>query len=214
MKWSAENLIQLQEKYAERFREAPLNFESIKAVAGLDAAYKGNLIVACSYIKNLRTGEEKASFAVGKVNFPYIPGFLAFREGPWLLAALKKADLKPDLIFVDGNGLLHPRRAGLAVFVGVKTAIPTIGFTKNPFYLKGKKCEKESRGFIFLDGKKAGLWVCRRGVRRPVFLSPGNLITPEDCLKAYLLFSNSRIPFPVRKAHQLARRKLLELADI
>ncbi len=210
MRWSAERLSLLQEKYASHFEEKPLNLEKVKIVAGVDAAYSGDRIAVCAFASS-SDGRSWKVVLSGKTAFPYLPGFFAFREGPWAVAAVRRLPVKPDLLFVDGNGRLHPRKAGLAVFVGVRLALPTVGFTKNPFYMKEKRCSGEGWGVVKVEGERLGIWFCRRGWIRPVFLSQGNLIGLDDCLRAYLKFSNFKVPFPLRQAHHFARQELERL---
>ncbi len=190
-------LAEVQRRYSSLYR--PGKYIPAERVAGLDCAYRGNF-VACAGVLWERSGRIlEARKVEGKVLFPYLSGFFAFREGPWLVALLRKFTLKPDLVFVDGNGLLHPRGAGLAVFVGVRCGLPTVGISKRP--LKGMAWDC-SREVVKLQG---GYAFCRRGWKRPVFISPGNLLSPEEALRAYMDLSPHKIPPPLRIAHRLSK---------
>ncbi len=193
-------LADIQRDYASRFQEG--RYYPAEKIAGLDCSYRGDIIVCGGVIlgRDGRTLEEKT--VRGRVFFPYISGFFAFREGPWLLALIKRFSQRPDLVFVDGNGLLHPRRAGLAVFVGIRSGLPVVGVSKRP--TEGLIWECQGKAF-YLNG---GFALCRPGWKRPVYISPGNLLTPEEALKAYEENSPAKIPPSLRKAHLLARRLL------
>jgi len=193
---------EVQRKYSSLY--IPEKYRPAEKIAGLDCAYRKELI-ACSGVLWERSGKILETRNVkGRVLFPYLSGFFAFREGPWLVALLRKFTLKPDLVFVDGNGLLHPRRAGLAVFVGVRGGLPTVGISKRPLRGLPWDCGKE---IVELSG---GYALCRKGWKRPIFISPGNLLSPEQALRAYLDLSPHKIPAPLRKAHLSARRLLYE----
>ncbi len=195
-------LVEIQGAYSSLYR--PGKYIPAEKVAGLDCAYRGDL-VACAGVLWERSGKILETRKVeGRVLFPYLSGFFAFREGPWLVALLRKFATKPDLVFVDGNGLLHPRRAGLAVFVGVRCDLPTVGISKRP--LKGLAWDC-SREVVDLSG---GYAFCRKGWKRPVFISPGNLLSPREALRAYTDLSPRKIPPPLREAHRLSRRLLHE----
>ncbi|MDQ1034926.1 deoxyinosine 3'endonuclease (endonuclease V) [Streptomyces sp. V3I8] len=105
-------------------------------VTGVDVAYddERDVVVAAAVVLDAATLDVVAeSTAVGRVPFPYVPGLLAFRELPAVLAALEALPCAPGLVVCDGYGLAHPRRFGLASHLGVLTGLPTIGVAKNPF---------------------------------------------------------------------------------
>src|SRR5690349_17324293 len=105
-------------------------------VTGVDVAYDDDrdIVAAAAVVLDAATLEvvEEAT-AVGRVSFPYVPGLLAFREIPTVLAALEKLRADPGLVVCDGYGRAHPRRFGLASHLGVLTGLPVIGVAKNPF---------------------------------------------------------------------------------
>lgn len=105
-------------------------------VTGVDVAYddERDVVVAAAVVLDAATLEVVAeATAVGRVSFPYVPGLLAFREIPTVLAALDALPCPPGLVVCDGYGLAHPRRFGLASHLGVLTGLPVIGVAKNPF---------------------------------------------------------------------------------
>lgn len=193
-----EKLKAIQLKYAKLFKESePKNVEII---AGVDCHYKDDNIFCVAVSMNSEGIITEKAMISGKVYFPYVPTFLAFREGPWMVSAIRKLKHPPDLIFVDGNGRLHPLKAGLAVFVGVKTEISTIGFSKNPMRGLPSACKERIRLI-----ENEGAAVCRKNWKKPIYISPGNLISLESALKIYFEISTNKIPPPLKKAHSIAK---------
>ncbi len=142
------------------------------------------------------------------VAFPYIPGLLSFREAPSLLRAFLKLKQAPDLIFIDGHGLAHPRSAGIACHIGVLLDRPVIGCAKS--VLVGT-CEDPgpSRGSVSYlydgEGRVTGAAVRTRNRVRPVFVSIGHRIGLSQGIRFTLSCGKGyRIPEPLRQAHLLA----------
>jgi deoxyribonuclease V len=145
--------------------------------------------------------------ASGNLNFPYIPGLLSFRELPLTLAACEKLTITPDLIIVDGQGIAHPRRFGLASHLGVIMDIPTIGCAKSR--LCGTHLEPENKpghysNLIDKNEKIGAVLRTKYGVK-PVYVSVGHKISMEtaviwvmNCCRGY------RLPQPTRLAHLAA----------
>jgi len=141
--------------------------------------------------------------------FPYIPGLLAFRELPAVLAALERLPQKPDLLITDGHGLSHPRRFGIACHLGVLTDIPTIGCAKS--LLVGSAPEVGgavgARSPLVLDGSVVGYAVRTRADVKPIFVSTGHRVSPETAVDIILACCRRfRLPEPIRAAHNAAGR--------
>ena len=115
-------------------RELSASPRDIRSVAGLDAAYCGNYaagaVVVVTY-PDLR--EMCRATAIRQAGFPYIPGYLSFREGPVLYEAFRTLPCAPDLLLFHGHGIAHPKKLGLAAHLGVLLGIPSIGVAKHPF---------------------------------------------------------------------------------
>jgi deoxyribonuclease V len=147
----------------------------------------------------------------GRAAFPYVPGLLAFREVPWLLAALRDLDARPDVLVCDGYGIAHPRRFGLACHLGVLTGLPSIGVAKTPYV--GEHTEPAAgRGAHteLLDGGETVGRVLRTqdGVR-PVFVSVGHGIDLDTASELVLrLAPHHRLPETTRAADHLGRMAL------
>ena len=203
------NLIKAQNLIAKRVKLQKLNRQPC-FIAGVDVAYAKEDAMGIGAGVVLSFPElvpvEKV-IILKPVKFPYIPGFLSFREAPIMISVVRAFKKKVDLIFVDGQGIAHPRKAGVATHIGVILKIPTIGCAKKPL-LKDFVFPKDERGFaeaIVLNGEKVG-WVLRtrKGVK-PIFVSPGNLVSLEDALNFTLAVTRKyRLPEPIRLAHQLS----------
>lgn len=148
------------------------------------------------------------------VDFPYIPGLLSFRESPVILAAYEKLSLKPDLMLVDGQGIAHPRRFGIASHLGVLLDMPTIGCAKSvlcgTFGSLGTKAGSTSE--IEHEGEVIGLALRTKANVRPVYVSIGHKVDlttavswVSNCCRGY------RLPEPTRLAHLAASGNLPEI---
>jgi deoxyribonuclease V len=150
------------------------------------------------------------------LDFPYVPGFLSFREVPALLAALKKLKVQPDLLFCDGQGYAHPRRMGLASHLGVWLDRPTIGCAKNILVGTHGQLKKEAGSWTELvdGGERIGAAVRTRAGVRPVYVSQGNRVSLETAIRLTLEVTDGfRIPRPTREADWFTKevkRKYLE----
>ncbi len=193
----------------------PLKSEPVY-IAGVDAAFSEDRVFAavCLYRYPEMALVEQAT-AVRQITFPYVPGYLLFREGPATIAALHKLRKKPEVILVDGHGIAHTRGIGSASHLGVLLDIPTIGCAK-----------KRLVGHYRMPGEKKGNWTelvfkkCTVGAVlrtrdrvRPLFLSPGHRIDLQDAIRITLgCVGRYRVPEPLRCADILSRKKKLECA--
>ncbi|MDP8245358.1 MAG: endonuclease V [Candidatus Hinthialibacter antarcticus] len=136
---------------------------------------------------------------------PYVPGFLSFREGPLIEACLEGLKMKPDVLICDGQGYAHPRRAGLACHVGVKTGIPSIGCAKSPLIGTHETLPEEAGSWVDLihNHEKVGEVVRTRSGVSPLYISPGHQIDFEMSTQIILsLCRGLRQPEPIRAAHR------------
>jgi deoxyribonuclease V len=181
----------------------------IRCVAGGDVSFSrksGRIwagVVVLSF-PDLTKIEEK--WIQDKVEFPYIPGLLSFREVPILLEALRRLGSDPDLIICDGQGVAHPRGLGLASHLGLHVNRATIGCAKSRLVgeFSEVKKEKGSHTPLWYKEQMVGAVVrTRRGVK-PLFISPGNRITLDESVKIVLeCCGKYRMPEPTRQAHLL-----------
>ncbi|MFP4115585.1 MAG: endonuclease V [Candidatus Aenigmatarchaeota archaeon] len=176
-------------------------------VGGVDAAYGNGEGYAVLYVWDEERSKEYVSKIQSEVKFPYIPTYLAFRELPLLLEAVEKAEVRPDVVMVDGNGILHPERFGLASHLGVETDIPTLGVAKSKLCgrIKGKIAHETPTVEVEMSGERRGYaLLSSERAEKPIYISPGHRIGCEESLDLVRKYCNYKVPKPVRKAHILA----------
>ncbi|WP_077800983.1 endonuclease V [Streptomyces sp. JHA26] len=183
-------------------------------VTGVDVAYddERDVVAAAAVVLDAATLAVVAeATAVGRISFPYVPGLLAFREIPTVLAALQALPCPPGLVVCDGYGLAHPRRFGLASHLGVLTGLPTIGVAKNPFTFVHDD-PKTPRGSTspLLDGaEEVGRALRTRDAVKPVFVSVGHRVSLDNaCAHTLALTPAYRLPETTRRADALCRAAL------
>lgn len=139
---------------------------------------------------------------------PYIPGLLGFREVPALMVALDRLPVQPDLILVDGHGIAHPRRFGVACHLGVLRDVPTIGVAKS--LLVGEIAGEGPRAPIVWKGEVIGMALRTRARANPILVSPGHRISLETAVAwVEACLRGRRLPEPTRHAHEAATRQRL-----
>lgn len=147
-----------------------------------------------------------------EVRFPYVPGLLSFREAPVILEAFEDLTRVPDLIMVDGHGLAHPRRFGLASHLGLLWGRPTIGCAKSRLCGEHEPpgIDRGSQAALIDRGETIGIVLRTRTGVKPLFVSTGHLISLEAAVKWVLACGcGYRLPEPTRLAHQAAGGKHL-----
>lgn len=138
----------------------------------------------------------------------YAPGLLALREGPCLEAAVRALTVKPDVLLVDGTGLDHPRRAGMALHLGCVLDLPTVGVTHRPLLAVGEwpGDARAATAPLLLDGERVGAWVRTRAGARPLAVHPGWRTDLDTAVSVVLAAAGPhRTTEPFRVARRLAR---------
>jgi deoxyribonuclease V len=180
----------------------------VNTVAGVDCAFSRDKKRIAAVVVVLRLPDfeliEQAD-CVLPVSFPYIPGLLSFREAPACLAAAEKLKTTPDIFLIDGQGIAHPRRLGIASHLGLFLGRPTIGCAKSR--LIGEYDDPPTtRGSAspLKDGDEIiGAVLRTRTAVKPLFISPGHLCRLDDALRITLACcTRFRLPEPARLAHQ------------
>ena len=153
-------------------------------------------------------GEPPTSIVRGQAEARYEPGLLALREGTLLEAALRSLPAAPDLLVVNATGRDHPRRAGLALHLGARLGLPSIGVTNRPLLATGASPEDRRGGTspLRIGDETVASWVRTRPGTRPLVAHPGWRTNPEQAIELLLrLTPRWRTPLPLRIARQAAR---------
>ncbi|KAG0616916.1 hypothetical protein M758_5G151300 [Ceratodon purpureus] len=203
----------------------------LRYVGGVDLSFaKEDSSFACGALVVMDLESMKVvyeDFDVVQLTMPYVAGFLAFRETPVLLGLLKKMAAKapllyPQLLMVDGNGILHPRGFGLASHLGVLADIPTIGIGKNLHHIDGltnlqvrhvvSESNLQAGGGMPLVGSTGQVWGMafrsHDGCSKPVFISVGHRISLDTAVEVVRRCCLHRVPEPVRQADLRSREHL------
>jgi len=198
----------LQTDLAKQVRPLPFSPPKPMLAAGLDCAFSkdGKTVIAAVVVLRIPDFELiEIAHATMKTKFPYIPGLLSFREIPACIAAIEKLTCLPDIFLVDGQGIAHPRRLGIAAHLGIILNLPTIGCAKSRLIGEYKEPRHAKGSFSNLYDKEEliGAVLRTRKNVKPLFVSIGNLIILEDAIKTVLAATtNFRLPEPARLAHQ------------
>ncbi|NDL65931.1 deoxyribonuclease V [Acerihabitans arboris] len=188
-------------------------FTSPTIIAGADVGFEQGGEVTRAAIALLRFPTlELIEYRIARINttMPYIPGFLSFREYPALLAAWDQLTQRPDLLFVDGHGISHPRRLGVASHFGLLVDQPTIGVAKRRLCGRFEPLSDEAGAKAPLMDKGERLaWVWRSKIRcNPLFISTGHRVGMDSalhwvqqCMRGY------RLPEPTRWADAVASNR-------
>jgi len=192
-------------------------------IAGVDVHYlklqKKELGIACAIYWDVSKKKViESSFAKTEIKIPYKPGFLGFREVKVITQAIRESKIQADLLMCDGHGIIHPRRFGEAVHLGLTLDLPSMGIAKNPFigFSSWKSLEKikGAKTPIWLrdpqshssNNKILGYAICLADSKKPVFISIGYKISIEKAISIALETTDiHRQPEPLFLADKLAR---------
>jgi deoxyribonuclease V len=183
--------------------------DKINSVAGVDIAYGKNKNLGFCSIVLLSFPDlviQKIYKTYDKINFPYIPGLLSFREGPLFLKTYQKIKQKPDIIIFDGQGIAHPRKFGIAAHLGLFINVPTIGSAKSKLYGKYEEPSKIKGAMSYIyneENKRIGIVLRTRKNVKPIYVSPGHLIGIDETADIIMkCVTQYRIPEPIRIANK------------
>lgn len=231
--YSIEEAESLQFKYQEILKNSQksttlISLKETRTVAGVDISYynkDGNEYgVACAVLWD-KNQERIITYGLdeGKINFTYKPGFLGFRECNLLAKTIKKLPFKPDLIMCDGHGIIHPKRFGEAVHLGLALNIPSIGIAKKAFIgyydwdkrekLKGNKTPIWAKQSKFITENEMnellGYLTCLNNNSKPVFISEGYKITLDLAVNVcFDTTKDHRQPEPLYLADKFSREEV------
>jgi deoxyribonuclease V len=213
MDLTTEELYGIQEEIAARaLITDTFDLDKVSFIAGADQAFfldsedEEKIVSAIVLLDYPGLRFIDYAYAVLPVEFPYIPGLLAFREAPALLAAFRKLSIRPDLLVIDGGGINHPRFAGLATHIGVLLDIPTIGVTKKLLCGTGElpTVEGDAR-VIRYENREVGYYLKSKKGCRPIIVAPGHNVALQTALQLIKnCIQRHKLPEPVRIAHLYA----------
>ena len=184
--------------------------ETVRLIAGVDISAPNSAglaraaVVVLSY-PGLTLVERKV--ITQEVTFPYVPGLLSFRESPLIIAACEEMEAIPDLILVDGQGIAHPRRLGLASHLGLLWDIPTIGCAKSRLCGKHNMVPPEPGSYAEItdNSEVIGAALCTKAGTAPLYISIGHKVDLETAITWVLrCCRGQRLPEPTRLAHLAA----------
>lgn len=210
---------QIQEALRSSVRLVPL-VEQPRIIAGADISFArfSDRFKAC-VVTFTYPGlvEIERAFADMTVSFPYVPGYLSFREVPPIVRAFDMLREKPDLLMVDGHGIAHPRRVGVASHLGLALNIPTIGCAKSKLFGAGDEPGEETGCVSHVSdpktGEVIGSYVRTKRRVKPIIVSAGHLVTRAEAVRIALsCVRGYRIPEPTRRAHVLVNEYRVGLA--
>ena len=189
--------------------DAALALDRFSLIAGVDVSVSRKLARAAVVVMSYPQLEAvEISRAVRETSFPYIPGLLAFREGPVVLDAMRQLRCEPDAFIFDGMGQIHPRKMGIAAHLGLWLRRPTVGCGKTHFigeYVE-PSTEKGSSSPLMYRDEIVGALLRTRAKVKPVYISVGHLADLDSALKLALSATTRfRLPEPIRAAHNEAR---------
>ncbi len=205
----------LQWELSARVVETDVLPEVIRYVAGADVHPVGDdrmhAVVCVLTFPDLQLLE--VAHALVPVTFPYVPGLLAFRESPAVLAAFEKLRHDPDVALFDAQGRAHPRHFGLACHMGILLDLPSIGCAKSRLYGRADELPDEPEAMTPLydpvDGRVLGMVVRTKKGAPPVYVSVGHKVSLETAVRLVLRCTKEgqRLPEPLRLAHLHARQR-------
>ena len=198
----------LQETLRQKYLIIENRCSDIKTVAGADVSYSrgSDIIYSAVVIMELETMKVlERVYHIDKANFPYVPGYLSFREAPVLMRSFKKLKVIPDAVICDGHGIAHPRGFGLASHVGVLLDLPSVGVAKKKLVGEHKELKENSGSFcdLIYKNKKVGIVFRSREKVKPIYISPGHKVDFDKSLEIVKkTIKKYRLSEPVREAHR------------
>lgn len=203
----------LQEELAQRVLLRDGYPKPLRTVAGFDVGFEdeGKVTRAAAVLLDAESLQPISSqIARVATSMPYVPGLLSFRELPALIAVLQLLPQAPDLVFVDGHGIAHPRRLGIAAHFGVATGLPSIGVAKKVLIGESRPLHQIRGAYTPLrDGREQVGWLLRSKPNcLPLIVSPGHRVAMASAADLVMRFVTTyRLPEPTRLADRLASRR-------
>ena len=210
-----EKLRKIQETMAKSvIVEDKYSIDELEFVIGVDQAFQDDTVISACVLLSLPELEViDKNVSVAKAPMPYIPTFLMFREGKPAVDAVRKLLKEKCVIMVDGSGIAHPRRCGLATYIGLKLGAPSIGVTKKKLYGRVEEPENVMKAEPIYDNDEVigyAIKTCKKC--KPIYVSPGHMISPETAVMLVkMCVRKHKLPEPIRLAHELASESKFKL---
>lgn len=186
--------------------------ENPEIITAVDTAYneKANRLYAAAVtLKYPEMENVERAVAEMEAEFPYIPALLAFREGPVILKALCRLNIRPDVIIYPGHGIAHPRSFGMACHLGLLTDIPSIGCAKKRLVgdFRPPSAEKGSCSSLFVSNVEVGFVYRTKSAVKPMYITPGYKCSIRNAIDVVVgCLTQYRMPEPLRLAHLFANK--------
>ena len=209
-----------QNKLAQSVKLVHFDHTKIKYIAVLDITYHESRVIVVGIVidRELNIVAQEIVEMDSNELPEYKAGYLAYRELPCyqrIWKKLKDIDMKIDVVMIDGNGILHPRRCGSACHFGILNDIPTIGVAKNLHHLDDLPSKGEIKDQMIKESKKelalsdyGYAYLATDKIINPIYISPGHLMDSDSALEVVKMFSIVREPEPVRWADRIGRKYL------
>ena len=198
----------LQEAYAQELilrDEIPID---LKTIGGAAIHSRGNMVTVSIAILDANSFKVKESGIVSeKVKFPAIPTCEGFREGHVLVDIIDRFEM-PQLFMIQGHGICHPRKFGLASHVGLAMDMPTIGVSNE--LQAGKKTTRDRRNVVLINDSVCGESIRYTPATPPLYVSPGHKITLKTAVKLVKKTMNGPLPEPLKVARGELQKKMLK----
>lgn len=192
-----------------------VDFSLVDRFGGVDTVFMGNKVLCCFIVCDKDYEIIDRSYVVEKVKFPYFPGFRNYRELPSMIAAYDKLNEKPEIVFIFGQGIIHPR-LGLASHFGLVSGVPTIGVSNTLVDCNAENDKEEDGNNVLKKDKKVGKVLISKKGSNPMFISPGNNISIKSSyeISKRLINLPHKRPEPLHLASKYANSVKKELNDI
>ena len=199
-----------QEKLAKSLEiNDSIDFSQVVRIGGFSSAFFQNKIISACVVLDSDFEILEQKYFSDRVKFPYLPGFRAYRELPGMLPCFELIDDKPEVVFILGHGISHPR-LGMASHFSIASGIPSIGIAES--LLIG---EAKGENVVY-NGKIIGKVLNLKAGSNPLYVSPGNLISMESAYELAKRFVKlpHKLPEPLHIAHKYAKQVVKELSEV
>lgn len=178
-------------------------FMPVKRIGGCDIAVYEDTLIACVVVCDYKSMEiVEQNIVIQDSKIEYIPGYLSYREAPPIVEAFMGLKDKPEVLLVDANGILHPRKIGAASHLGILLDQPTIGVAKKLM------CGEVKDGKVYYEGEVRGIKLFTKEFSNPIYISPGHKVNVTSSVKIVKQsLRGHKMPEPLHLAHKIATKK-------